>query len=296
MTKDAHIVSVPDCKTLYIDDYLVSVNNTVLTAGKESAVYLQGKLYYPDQTAVYRYDITSGELSSLYGSQNENIQYLRVVGDNVVYTTQNPSTGVFSIYKNGEKLSSVSIDNPANFLVTQSGDVYYFVRQGSRYVLNKNKGKYFTGAGLGGFIFEDDKHAVWHVSFVDGATPADVRISLFKGASKANLFPANIGNAEGFMAFNNGQYAVRAKKRDRTWDFYLLKNGKYLGGVFTFEPGHKDYNGLFFAKSGKVYMRNFSADRWSAYEDGKTILGDVFRNVWLVRANPAGDVVVFGTK
>jgi hypothetical protein len=81
------------------------------------------------------------------------------VGNEIFYTVSDWS-GRSSIYKNGKKVSRVSVANPANFLVTKSGDVYYFSQAGTRYFIHKNNRRYLVGRGQGEFLFEDEKGGV----------------------------------------------------------------------------------------------------------------------------------------
>jgi hypothetical protein len=104
-----------------------------------------------------------------------------------------------------------------------------------------------------------------------------------------------IGNIEGFMAFDGEHFAVRAQHRGDSL-FQLLKDGSFVGEEFSFDPHRKDYNGLFFAKNGKVYLRTYQHGRWIALEDGKKIVTNVFQHVWLLRRAPTGDVFIYGTK
>lgn len=124
------------------------------------------------------------------------------------------------------------------------------------------------------------------------------RLYLFKGTGRKNYLPATAENAEGFMAFSKGSFALRAQR----WsDFYLFKNGQFEGTSFDFSStgayaGRKDYNGLFFAPDGSVFMRNYSQGNWYAFRDGQMLTEHEFQDVWYVHLDTQGNVQIYGTK
>jgi hypothetical protein len=123
----------------------------------------------------------------------------------------------------------------------------------------------------------------------------NAKIFLGRNKDGKNYIVDKIGNIEGFIVFSGSYFAARANPLGET-SFRLLLNGSFAGESFSFEPGEKDYNGLFFAKSGKAYLRVYSHGRWLALENGKQILSDVFQHVWLVKKASDGSAVIYGTK
>lgn len=291
MTEDGHLLYSRDCSSLYVDDQKVFEENNVLAYGQDSVTYENGTLYYPYGDDVMAYDIAKKKGRALYSHPKTQVLYLRKDGKYIAYSVLDSSGRAF-LYLNGKKVSSVKISNPSNFLLTRKGDVYYFTEQNTRYSVYKNKGKFFTGAGKSGFLFDDGQNNAWHVSYIDGDA---FELFLYKGSTKKNLFPSDVGNAEGYMVFQEDAFAGRVLKKGTSDDFYLMKNGKTVGSKFSF-ASLKDYNGPFFGEDGKVYMRNFDGTRWQASQDGKVILRDEFENVWLVMKQSDGKAAVFGTK
>ena len=289
MTPDGHLVFTPDCSTLYFDGTVVSSKNLVIKAARESAVYVGGFLIYPEKTLVKKFDPSTKKSKILYSEPGENILFIRAKGDHVAYTTSSHLGN--RIYVDGRKVAT-GIDNPWNFLLLDNGDVYYFSQNGRDFTLWKNDQSFLSAEGHGGFIFADGRNRVWHVSYQVLATVAHIYLGY---DNYRNVLEDTIANVEGVMAFQGDHFAARAQV-PKSDNFSLLKDGKFIGDKFEFARGKKDFNGLFFAGNGKVYMRNFNRGRWYAYEDGKKILSTVFTNVWLVQERTGGDVAVYGAK
>ncbi len=299
MTPDGNVVSVPDCQTLYFNDQVVSKNNDVLLYGKEAAIYLNGSLLYPEGTAVKSFDPQSKTSTTLYENAREKVQYIRANTKAIAYSTENIATGAYSLYVQGNKVSPKPITNMTNFALSPSGDVYYFVASNNqKYTIYKNTKPYLTNTGIGGFLHLDNKNTLWHVSYRLTSGSKIGRLSLLKGTSHKNHLPTTAKNLEGFMAFQQGSYALRVQR----WsEFYLFKNGQFEGTSFEFSStgahaGKKDYNGLFFAPDGSVFMRNYSQGNWYAFRDGQMLTDHEFQNVWYVHLDTHGRVQIYGTK
>jgi hypothetical protein len=269
---------------------------------EKERLYDKGTVTFPETDGIIRYDVKARARTTLYKAPaGSSIFYMRVRGKDVYYVTQDLSAvDSYRLYKNGVRYSDINIDNPTNFAVSDSGDVYFFSRQGDSYVLYKNNKEYFRGKGAGGFIYTDPQNNAYHIGFdvqSGGATGQQYHVYLYKNGKKINAMP--YANAEGFMAFGEkGAFAIRVAPSSRQpTTLKFLKNGRILGASFPFGDGkdQTDYNGLQFGPQGKTYMRNLSHGRWMLFEDGKPVYDDKFQDVLYFHADPNG-VRVYGTR
>ncbi len=290
MTDDGHLVYVASCKFLYVDDKNIATDDSHYRVGKNAVTYQNGKFTYPEGNSVKQYDPVSGEKKTLF--QQDSLFFVRVNGSHVAYSTWD-TDGSSSLYLDGKKVSAVPLDNPANFLLMKNGDVFYYQKTSGRFQVYKNSSRYLTGKGAGGFLYADERNVPWFVTYALHADGRTADVWLYEGKKKKPL-PKRIGNIEGTMAFQDGQYAARVQGPGEK--FVLMKNGVTIGQTFEFLQNlQKDFAGLFFS-SGMVYMRNFIAGRWMLFEDGEPILSDTYSNIWFARTLQEGTVKAYGTK
>ncbi len=293
-TKTGQLVYSFGKSDLWIDGKKISTASTRnnYLQSVETAIEHAGAIYYPTDQAVMAYDLKSGKRARLYDHPGKTIILLRMQNGHAYYTLRE-DTGIH-LYKDGKPLVTTEVDNPWNFQITATGDVYTFGRTSDdRYTVLKNGQVIFTEKGLGGFFFEESgaTPAVWHVGYVL-VSAGDADVSLYRNGTLAKT--ASLGNIEGFMAFQNGHYAARAVSRGSTPEnMGFLYDGNFAGELFPFGD-KKDFQGVQFAADNSAYMRNWKDGRWLLYRNGTPILKDTFQHVWFFRV-VNGTVRAYGT-
>lgn len=298
-----HVIFAVKPTELYLDDIRVSraANAYSYYTGSDAVSWEDDTLIFPEHDQIVSYTPRTHERRVLYRTGQSEVVYLRIHDGDIYYSTQElgNSDGAM-IWRNGESVTEWDVSNPANFGITQDGEVVYFIvettSEGARYTLMEGGDSVYDAPGYPGFVFISPEGDIWHAGFtVIDSNPKRIDVSLLRNGALVTKTP--MGNIEGFMAFSPytpKQYAVRYGTAHNPSDFHLLKNGEITGEIFQFE-GTPDFLGLHFSPEGNVYMRNFDGNRWLLYEDGRERFGDTFQDVWYFSVSEES-VDVYGTR
>lgn len=260
--------------------------------GTTSAAEKDGNIVFPETDRIVRYEPSTKTKNVIFSHANRTLEFVRIEGAHYYYVITDEA-GLSSLYKNGNVVSVVPVDNPTNYLISHDGGVYYFSKpDASTYEIYRNDVRVFAGNGFGGFLYESPQKELYHVGYrVSEGKPIDIR--LYRDGQKISTVA--LGNMEGFMGFSDDgkHFGTRSSKISNPLLFWLYKDGEWIGEPFAFEE-KKDFTGVQFLGE-KSYMRNFVQNRWKLYEDGIAVSGSLFRNVWFFRID-GEKVYVYGTE
>ncbi len=275
---------------LYVNAAPVSLDAFSFSASVDSVHDEGGILTFPEGGDIVRYDVKAHERSVLY-SHEGSVEFLRRSGDTIAYTVRH--RGIVRMVRNGRRVSARAVDNPRNFAVDGSGNVYYFTKSARGYSLYRNGRAYATGKGAGAYVAVDPHGVVWHLSYIRGRNDTTV-VGLRKGRSPANLLPERTDNAELFLHFQaRGEFAMRASFAGSS-DFYLVEGDGPHGKPFRFDYPHNDMGG-FVEWGGWIVMRAHDGAVWRAYAHGEPLSHASFRNVWAVRSD-GEELTIYATR
>lgn len=294
-TEDGYLVHSANPTELFAGSQLVSApdNEFSFAIGSKSAPDDgEGTLYVPQTDSILAHYLPSGTSRTLYSHPGARVIYTQAQGTDIYYVLQE-SDGLH-LYRNGYKLYTTAIANPANFLVTRKGEVFFFTEANGGYDLLRNNRSVFHSNGYSAFLFEGERGEVWHVGYEvaqSGGTQS-FDASVYRGGRKVPV--GRLSNMEGFIAFgSNGNYAFRGAPYGEPDAFRLYVNGKQTGPAFAFDNAKRDDHGIMFA-GGKTYMRNVRNGRWALYEDGRPVRTDSLKDVWFIGGS-AKQVTVYAT-
>ena len=108
-----------------------------------------GLLTFPEGGSVQSYDIAKDRKMTLYKHPGA-IQYLRRAGGTIAYTVF--ERGFTRMYRDGRRVSVRGVENPKNFAVSASGDVYFFTKAPRGYALFRNNRSMVMGNGAGAYV------------------------------------------------------------------------------------------------------------------------------------------------
>lgn len=249
-----------------------------------------GVLTFPEGGSVQSYDIAKDRKITLYKHAGA-IQYVRRAGATVGYTVL--ERGFVRMYRDGRRVSVKGVENPKNFAVSATGDVYFFTKAARGYALYRNNRSMVTGPGAGAYVDVDPKGRVWHVSYVRAA--GGTVVSLRRDRSAANVLPEGIANVELLLGYPDNGYAVRAAFDDDVEAFYVVRDGDVVGGKFPFDFPYADTHGFLPVDGGSIAYRAYDGQYWGAYVDGEKLAHATLRNARFIRTD--GDrVTVYATK
>ncbi len=249
-----------------------------------------GLLTFPEGGSVQSYDIAKDRKMTLYKHPGA-IQYLRRAGGTIAYTVF--ERGFTRMYRDGRRVSVRGVENPKNFAVSASGDVYFFTKAPRGYALFRNSRSMVTGNGAGAYVDIDPAGRVWHLSYVRSAGGTVVRLQ--RDRSAADLLPEGVANVELLLGYPDNGYAVRAAFDDDTQAFYVVRDGDVVGEKFTFDFPYADTHGFLPVGDDGIAYRAHDGQRWNAYVDGEKLSHATLRNARFIRTD--GDrVSVYATK
>jgi hypothetical protein len=249
-----------------------------------------GVVTFPEGGNVQSYDIAKDRKITLYKHAGA-IQYLRRAGGTIAYTVL--ERGFTRMYRDGRRVSVKGVENPKNFAVSATGDVYFFAKAARGYALYRNSRSMVTGNGAGAYVDVDPKGRVWHLSYVRSAGGTVVRLQ--RDRSAANLLPEGVANVELLLGYPDNGYAVRAAFDDDTQAFYVVRDGDAVGGKFSFDFPYADTHGFLPVGDDGIAYRAYDGQRWNAYVDGEKLSHATLRNARFIRTD--GDrVTVYATK
>lgn len=283
MTGSGDLLYAVHSTDLYVNNAPVSLDGYSFGMGVGSVHDEGGVLTFPEGGNVVEYDVHTGKRRTLYRHKGV-IQFLRRTGKTIAYTLQ--ERGVTRMVRNGRKVTTRVIDNPANFAVSDAGDVYYFAKTARGYALYRNARLYVTGKGGGAFVDLDPSGNVWHLSYIRRGNDTDVRLE--KNRERKNLLPTDAANVELSLLFPDGGYAVRAAFSDDPALFQLVRDGGAVGDAFPFAFPYNDTHGLALL-GDTVILRAFGNGAWKILADGEPLTNPTFKNPLFFRI--AGDAL-----
>jgi hypothetical protein len=289
MTASGDLLFAVRGKELYVNNK--NVSSGVFQFSNATSVHEHGGvLTFPEGGNVVTYDIAKDRKITLYKHAGA-IQYLRRAGGTIAYTVL--ERGFTRMYRDGRRVSVKGVENPKNFAVSATGDVFFFTKAARGYSLYRNNRSMVTGPGAGAYVDIDRKGRVWHLSYVRSAGGTVVR--LHRDRSTANLLPEGVANVELLLGYPDDGYAVRAAFDDDTQSFYVVRDGDVIGGKFTFDFPYADTHGFLPVEGGSIAYRAYDGQRWGAYVDGEKLAHATLRNARFIRTD--GDrVTVYATK
>lgn len=290
MTASGDLLYAVRGKELYVNNKNVSSGMFQFSAGATSVHEHGGMLTFPEGGNVVTYDIAKDRKITLYKHAGA-IQYVRRSGGTIAYTVL--ERGFVRMYRNGRRVSVRGVENPKNFAVSATGDVYFFTKAARGYALYRNSRSMVTGPGAGAYVDIDPKGRVWHLSYVRSAGATVVRLQ--RDRSAADLLPEGVANVELLLGYPDGGYALRAAFDDDTQKFYVVRDGDVVGEPFAFEFPFGDTRGFLPVEGGSIAYRAYDGQRWSAFVDGEKLSHATLKNARFIRVD--GDrVTVYATK
>lgn len=248
---------------LYVNETPVSLDQPgTWYAATQSVVDEGGRLFFPEGGSVVEYDVKTATKRTLYRHPG-NVLMVRKAGSSFAYTVREGTAA--RMYRNGRRVSAVSVANPHNFDLSKAGDVYYFAAVPRGYALYRNARAYATGKDAGAFVQVDPSGAVWHLSYAPGNPRTNLRLR--KNRSTANLLPKDAVNMEMSLLFLGGGYAARVSFASEPTHFFLVRDGEKTENAFLFEPPYSDTHGLR-RRRDAVVLRAFDEGQWRILQDG----------------------------
>lgn len=287
-----HLLYAIEPQALYLDDLRLSSDDNLFNY--YSAVFsadLKGdNIIFPETESIIRYEPLTKTRSILFRLPGKKLEFVRIQNGHYYYTVSNEQ-GQTDLYRDGKKISVVAVDNPANYLISGNGSVYYFSASGKTYQVYQNDRLIFAGIGRGGFLYEDPNENLYHVGY-EMYQKAQTKVYLYKNGKKVS--DQIIGNIEGYMAFseNGFHYATRASPGSEPEKFYLFKDGTWQGQPFSLSE-KKDYRGVQFL-GNTTFMRNYDNNRWVIYKDGQGMNSNL-RNIWHFKISDS-EIFLYGTR
>lgn len=289
----SHLLYAIESTVLFMDAVrLSSVDNSynyytaTISAGEKD-----GNIIFPETDSIVRYEPKTKTKNVIFRHAKKQLQFVRIAGANYYYVIADEA-GVNSLYKNGNIVSAVPVDNPTNYLISLDGGVYYFSKPDeSTYEIYRNDKRVYSGNGFGGFLFESPQKELYHIGYrISEGKLNDIQ--LYRDGQKISTVA--LGNIEGSMDFSDDgkHFGTRSSKTSDPLLFWLYKDGEWAGESFAFAE-KKDFTGVQFL-GAKSYMRNFVENRWKLYEEGHVVSDSFFENVWFFRID-GGKVYVYGT-